>query len=64
MILLMTFAALFIAGLATNVAVSTAVERVYEPAGLFVFFALLALFAVVAWRLAVLITDRWAAKRA
>jgi hypothetical protein len=64
MLLLITFAALFIAGQATNVAIAAVVERYYEPAGLLVFFGLFAVVVIVGWRLAVALTDRWAAREA
>jgi hypothetical protein len=64
MVLLITFAAFFIAGQLTNVAIAAAVERIYEPAGLIVFFALFAVVVVASWWSAVRLTDRWMAKRA
>ena len=64
MILLITFAAIFVAGLAGNVGVSILVEQVSESASLAVFFVLLAAGAVGGWRLAVALTDRWSERRA
>jgi hypothetical protein len=59
MILLLTFATIFVAGQLTNVAISAMIEQVYEPASLLVFFVLFALVVVGGWRLAVALTDRW-----
>jgi hypothetical protein len=62
MILLLTFAAIFIAGQATNVAIAVAVEQYSEAASLTVFFALFAAVAVGGWLLAVKLTERRAAR--
>ena len=62
MILLITFATIFVAGQLTNVAISALIEQFYEPASLLVFFALFAVVAVGGWRLAVALTDRWTAR--
>ena len=58
MLLLLTFAALFVLGQAANLGISVTVEQVYKPAGLAVFFVLFAVVVVAAWQLAVRITDR------
>jgi hypothetical protein len=57
MILLLTFAALFVAGQAANVTISVLVEELYKPASLAVFFVLFAVVVVSAWQIAVRITD-------
>jgi hypothetical protein len=64
MILLLTFATIFVAGQVTNVAISALIEQFYEPASLIVFFVLFAGVVVGGWRLAVALTDRWAARSA
>ena len=58
MILLLTFATLFVLGQAANLGISVAVEQIYKPAGLAVFFLLFAAVVVGGWRLAVRVTDR------
>ncbi len=58
MILLLTFAAFFVLGQAANLGISVAVEQIYKPAGLAVFFLLFAAVVVGGWRLAVRVTDR------
>jgi hypothetical protein len=63
MILLLTFAAIFVAGQATNLAIAVMVEQFSKPASLVVFFALFVVVAVGGWLLAVRLTDRWAARR-
>ena len=60
MILLLTFAAIFIAGQATNVGLALLVERLSEPASLTVFFALFGIVVIGGWQLAVRLTDRLA----
>jgi hypothetical protein len=64
MILLLTFAALFVAGLAGNLGISILVEQFSKSASIVVFFVLLAAVAVGGWRIAVALTDRWAERRA
>jgi hypothetical protein len=58
MILLVTFAAIFVVGQAANVTIAMMVEHVSENASLAVFFAMFAIVAVVGWYLAVWLTDR------
>jgi hypothetical protein len=62
MILLLTFAAIFIAGQVANVGIAVAVEQYSEAASLAVFFALFAVVAVGGWLLAVKLTDRRSAR--
>jgi hypothetical protein len=56
MILLITFAAIFVAGQLANVVVALIVERWSEPASLALFFALFAAVIVGGWHLAVRLT--------
>ena len=58
MILLLTFAAIFLVGQATNIGIALAAEKLSEPASLAVFFALFAIVVVGGWQLAVRLTDR------
>jgi len=58
MILLLTFAAIFLVGQATNVGIALVVEKFSESASLAVFFALFALVVVAGWQVAVRLTDR------
>jgi type III secretory pathway component EscR len=58
MILLLTFAAIFLVGQATNVGIALAVEHLSEPASLAMFFALFAVVVIGGWQLAVRLTDR------
>jgi hypothetical protein len=58
MILLVTFAAIFVAGQATNVAVAMMVERFSENASLAVFFLMFAVVVVAGWHVAVWLTER------
>jgi len=58
MILLLTFAAIFLVGQATNVGIALAVEHFSEPASLTTFFALFAVVVIGGWQLAVRLTDR------
>jgi hypothetical protein len=58
MILLLTFATFFVLGQTANLGISVAVEQIYKPAGLAVFFLLFAAVVVGGWRLAVRVTDR------
>jgi hypothetical protein len=58
MILLVTFAAIFVVGQAANIAVAMFVEQFSDRAGLFVFFGLFAVVVVVGWQIAVRLVDR------
>ena len=58
MILLLTFAAIFLVGQATNVGIALVVEKFSDSASLAVFFALFALVVVAGWQVAVRLTDR------
>jgi hypothetical protein len=57
MILLLTFAALFVAGQAANLTISILVEEFSKSASLAVFFVLFAVVVVGAWQLAVRVAD-------
>jgi len=58
MILLATFAAIFVIGQAANVVIAMLVEHFSENASLAAFFAMFAVVVVVGWYLAVWLTDR------
>jgi len=60
MILLVTFAAIFLVGQAVNVGIALAVERLSQPASLALFFFLFAVVVIGGWQLAVRLTDRYA----
>ena len=58
MILLVTFAAIFVVGQAANVTIAMMVEHFSENASLAAFFAGFAIVVVIGWYLAVWLTDR------
>ena len=58
MILLLTFAAIFVAGQALNIALAMFVEQFSDRAGLILFFSLFAVVVVVGWQIAVRLVDR------
>lgn len=58
MILLVTFAAIFVVGQAINIALALFVEQFSDRAGLLVFFGLFAVVVVVGWHIAVRLVDR------
>ena len=58
MILLVTFAAIFVVGQAANVTIAMMVEHFSENVSLGVFFAGFAVVVVIGWYLAVRLTDR------
>ena len=59
MILLLTFAAIFLVGQATNVGIALLIEKFSDSASLAVFFGLFAVVVVAGWQLAVWLTDRF-----
>lgn len=62
MILLLTFAAIFVVGQAMNVGIAIAAERISEPVSLALFFGLFGVVVVAGWQLAVRLTDRFAGR--
>src|SRR5262245_60598216 len=58
MILLLTFATIFVVGQAMNVGLALIVERFSDSVSLALFFGLFAVVVVAGWQLAVRLTDR------
>ena len=58
MILLVTFATIFVIGQVLNVLLAIAVERFSDSAGLASFFILFAVVVIAGWQIAVRLVDR------